>query len=106
MYSVVLTTAPSREAALGLARALVDRRLAACVNLLPATSVYRWKGTVHEEDETVLVVKTRRALVDDIRELFEELHPQDLPELVAIEVEDGSADYLNWLRAETEDGSH
>jgi len=103
MYSVVLTTAPSREAALALARALVERRLAACANVLPATSVYRWEGSVREEDEHLLVIKTRRALVDDIRELFEELHPHEVPELVALEVEDGSAAYLNWLRAETEE---
>ncbi len=103
MYSVVLTTVASREDAARLARALVERRLAACVNVLPATSFYRWEGGVREEGEHVLVVKTRRALVDDIRELFEEAHPYELPELLALEVEDGSADYLNWLRAMTEE---
>ncbi len=104
MYSVLLTTVTTREDATRLARALVERRLAACVNVMPATSIYRWKGEVREEGEHVLVIKTRRALVDDIKEMFEEAHPYEVPELVALEVEDGSAAYLNWLRAETEEG--
>jgi periplasmic divalent cation tolerance protein len=103
MYSVVLTTVATRDDATRLARALVERRLAACVNVLPATSLYRWEGEVREEGEHVLVIKTRRALVDDIREAFEEAHPYEVPELLALEVEDGSADYLNWLRAATEE---
>ena len=101
MYSVVLATAPGRETALALARSLVDRRLAACVNLLPATSVYRWEGKVLEEDEVVMVIKTRRTHVDDIRDLFDAEHPYQVPELIALEVEDGSAHYLRWLRDET-----
>lgn len=101
MYSVVLTTAPSRKTALELARALVERRLAACVNVLPATSVYRWEGEVKEEEEHLMVLKTRRTNVDDIHDLLDELHPYEVPELVSLEVEDGSAAYLNWLRVET-----
>ena len=101
MYSIVLATAPSREVALELARALVDRRIAACVNVLPATSVYRWEGEVQEEDEHVLVIKTRRTHVDDIKDLFAERHPYEVPELISLEVEDGSSEYLTWLRDET-----
>lgn len=104
MYSVVLATAPSQEVALELARALVDARLAACVNVLPATSVYRWEGKVHEEAEHVLVIKTRRTYIDDIRDLFSDRHPYDLPEVISLEVEDGSAEYLKWLRDETTPG--
>jgi periplasmic divalent cation tolerance protein len=102
MYSIALTTAPSREVATTLARALVEARLAACVNILPCASVFRWEGKVHEEDEHLLVIKTRRTYIDDIRDLLEREHPYDLPELVSMEVEDGSADYLNWMREETE----
>jgi periplasmic divalent cation tolerance protein len=102
MYSVVLTTVTSRDDALRLARILVERRLAACVNVIPATSVYRWEGELHEDAEHVLVVKTRRTHVDDIKELFEQHHPYELPELVALEVEDGSAAYLNWVREGTQ----
>jgi periplasmic divalent cation tolerance protein len=102
MYSIVLATVPTKEVGVQLARELVDRRLAACVNILPATSVYRWEGKVKEDEEHLLVIKTRRTFVDDIRDLFDELHPYDLPEVIALEVEDGSANYLNWIRDETE----
>ena len=85
-----------------LARELVEARLAACVNILPATSVYRWEGEVQEDEEHLLVIKTRRTYIDDIRDLFDEKHPYDLPELISMEVEDGSAAYLNWIRDETE----
>jgi periplasmic divalent cation tolerance protein len=102
MYSIVMSAAPSREVALALAKALVDRRLAACVNVVPCTSVYRWEGEVKEDDEHIMVIKTRRTYIDDIRDLFAEEHPYDLPELVAFEMEDGSAEYLKWLRDGTE----
>ena len=87
-----------------LARALVDRRLAACVNVLPCTSVYRWEGEVNEDEEHLMVIKTRRTYIDDIRDLLETEHPYDLPELVSMEVEDGSAAYLNWIKDETGTG--
>lgn len=102
MYSIVMSTAPSREVALALAKALVDRRLAACVNVIPCTSVYRWEGEVKEDDEVLMVIKTRRTYIDDIRDLFAKEHPYDLPELVSMEVEDGSAEYLKWLKDETD----
>ncbi len=102
MYSVVLATAPSKKVAVDIAQALIDRRLAACVNVSPTTSVYRWEGKVHTDEEHLMVIKTRRTYVDDIKELFAEVHPYDLPELIALEVEDGSAEYLNWVRDETE----
>ncbi len=102
MYSIVLATVPSKEVGVKLARELVDRRMAACVNILPATSVYRWEGKVREDEEHLMVIKTRRTFVDDIRDLFDEQHPYDLPEVIALEVEDGSADYLNWIKGETD----
>ncbi len=102
MYSIVLATVPSKEVGVQLARELVDRKMAACVNILPATSVYRWEGKVREDEEHLMVIKTRRTFVDDIRDLFDEQHPYDLPEVIALEVEDGSADYLNWIKGETD----
>ena len=101
MYSVVLSTAPSREVAVRLAKVMVERRIAACVNILPCTSVYRWDGEVKEDKEHLMVIKTRRTYIDDLRDLMASEHPYDLPELVSLEVEDGSAEYLNWLKEET-----
>lgn len=102
MYSIAMSTAPSREVATSLARALVDQRLAACVNVIPCTSVYRWEGEVQQEEEHLMVIKTRRTYIDDIRDLLEREHPYDLPELVSVEVEDGSAPYLKWMRDATQ----
>jgi periplasmic divalent cation tolerance protein len=98
---VVLVTAPPREAR-RLARALVDRRVAACVNLVPGVrSVYRWKGRVEEARETLLVIKTAASRVPDLLAAVRELHPYDVPEGIALPVVAGLAPYLRWVREET-----
>ena len=98
---VVLVTAPPRRAP-ALARALVRRRLAACVNLVPGVrSVYRWKGRVEEARETLLVVKTSAARVPALLAAIEELHPYEVPEGIAIPVVAGLAPYLRWIAGET-----
>jgi periplasmic divalent cation tolerance protein len=95
-------TAPDREHAQTIARALVDERLAACVNLVAGVrSVYRWEGQIHEDDEVLCLVKTRPDLLDALCERVQALHPHDVPEILAFEVADGSADYLAWLTAST-----
>ncbi len=97
-HVVAITTAPSAEKAAEIARALVGERLAACVNLVPGvTSIYRWQGAVHEDAETVCVIKTRRDLVDRLRARLVALHPYEVPELVVLDVVDGHAPYLAWI---------
>jgi periplasmic divalent cation tolerance protein len=99
---LVLTTAPDVETARGLAHGLVERRFAACVNVLPgATSVYRWEGAVQEEAEVLLVIKTRAARLAEVEELLAEHHPYDVPELVALEPAHVERAYLDWLLQET-----
>lgn len=102
MYSIVMTTAPSREVALALSKTLVEKRLAACVNVIPCTSVYRWEGEIKEDEEYQMIIKTRRTFIDDIKDVLDKQHPYHLPELVSLELEDGSANYLRWIRDETE----
>jgi periplasmic divalent cation tolerance protein len=98
---VVLVTAPTVEGATELARALVEERLAACGNVLPGVrSVYRWQGTVQEETEALLLLKTTRGRFDALRDRVTELHPYDVPEVLALPVEAGSAPYLAWLAGE------
>ena len=98
---VVLVTAPPRRAP-ALARALVRRRLAACVNLVPGVrSVYRWKGRVEEARETLLVAKTTAARVPALLAAIAELHPYEVPEGIALPVVAGLAPYLRWIAAET-----
>lgn len=95
---VVLSTVGRAEDAERIARALVERRLAACVNVVPGlVSVYRWKGNVEKDDERLLLIKTRRERLPALREALAALHPYELPELLALPVEAGSPAYLEWL---------
>lgn len=98
---VALSTAPDGETAARIARALVEERLAACVNLVPAVrSIYRWQGRVEDDAEVLLVIKTRAERVDALGERLRALHPYELPELVALPVTAGLAPYLDWVAAE------
>ena len=100
--TVVITTLPDRAAALGLARELIARRLAACVNVLAeCTSVYRWRGEVENATETPVLIKTRSALFAEVEAAIRELHPYELPEIIAVPVSCGSSGYLDWVAAET-----
>ena len=95
---VALSTAGTAEDAERIARALVERRLAACVNVVPGVvSIYRWKGAVEKDEERLLVIKTRAERLEALREALVELHPYEVPELVALPVEAGHAPYLAWL---------
>lgn len=99
---LVLTTVASVERGDAVARALVDERLAACVNVLPPmTSFYRWKGAVEREAECQLVVKTTRDRVAAVGARLRELHAYELPELLVVAVEDGAEDYLEWVKVAT-----
>ena len=99
---VVMTTAPAGAAAAGIARALVESRLAACVQVVPgATSFYHWQGKLEESAEAVLFIKTTAARLDELVAKVQSLHPYDLPEVVAMEVAGGAQDYLQWVRQET-----
>ena len=95
-------TAPSRDQAAEIARKLVEDRLAACVNIVGGMrSVYRWEGKIHEDEEVLCLVKTRPELLDALTARVRALHPYDVPEILAFEVADGTADYLAWLREST-----
>jgi periplasmic divalent cation tolerance protein len=95
---VALSTVGSAEEADRLARALVERRLAACVNVVPGVvSHYRWQGELQRDEERLLVIKTRAERIGALRDALRELHPYELPELVAFEISAGSPEYLKWL---------
>jgi len=98
---VVFNTCGSAEEAERIARALVTKRLAACVNLLPAArSIYRWKGAVEDAQETLLVIKSSRALFNELRAEIEKLHSYEVAEVIAVPIVDGSEAYLEWLGRE------
>ena len=95
---VVLVTAGSAEECGKIARAVVEQRLAACVNILgPIRSVYRWKGTVEDEQEHLMVMKTEQKRFPALREEVERLHSYDTPEVICLPIAEGSEKYLNWL---------
>ncbi len=95
---LVLTTTGSRAEAEKIARSLVERRLAACVNIVgPIFSTYRWQGTVESAEEFLLLVKTTEAAFAAVRDAIRELHSYELPECIEIPIEDGSAEYLAWI---------
>ncbi|NTV11567.1 MAG: divalent-cation tolerance protein CutA [Zoogloea sp.] len=99
---IVLTNCPDAAVAGRIADLLVERRLAACVNVLaPCTSVYRWQGKLERAEEVPLAAKTSRAAYPALEAAIREAHPYELPEIVAIPVSAGLPDYLAWVAAET-----
>jgi periplasmic divalent cation tolerance protein len=98
---VIVTSCGSVEEAERIAAALVEERLAACVQIAPVRSVYRWQGQVQRGEEWQLQIKTRAALSDSVEARVKALHSYELPEVIALSVPAGSADYLGWVHAET-----
>jgi periplasmic divalent cation tolerance protein len=97
-HCLVLSTVASLEDGERVARALVDRRVAACVNVLPGlTSFYRWEGEVQRDEERLLVIKTRTDRFEELRSALVALHPYEVPEVVALPITAGHAPYLAWL---------
>jgi len=99
---VVMTTLSSSDEAVRLVRALLERRLIACGTVLPGgRSLYRWQGKISDEQEVVILLKTRSARLETLQIAFDELHPYKVPELLALSVTAGNAKYLDWINAET-----
>jgi periplasmic divalent cation tolerance protein len=99
---VVFITAPNGDDAAKIARALVESRLAACVNIVKnVRSIYAWQGKVEDDSEFLLLAKTRRELFNELADRVKELHSYDVPEIIALPITHGSEDYLKWLRNST-----
>lgn len=99
---LVLCTAPDADVGATLARGIVEAKLAACVNVVPGLrSFYAWRGEVHDEPEVQLLVKTRLARFEALRDWLKEHHPYEVPEIVALPIEAGSKEYLSWLEEQT-----
>ncbi|MFW6180825.1 MAG: divalent-cation tolerance protein CutA [Spirochaetota bacterium] len=103
-YLQLQTTFQSREDALDAAQRIISRRLAACAQVLgPITSVYRWEGKVEQDQEWLLLAKTTDRARESLEELITGIHPYDVPEVVFVPIEGGSAGYLSWLAREVPD---
>jgi periplasmic divalent cation tolerance protein len=95
---IVFSTANSEQEARKIAHALVDRKLAACVNIVPQIeSVYRWRGQVESAKEWLLLIKTTGEKFPAVQDAIRELHSYELPECIAVRINDGSAEYLQWI---------
>jgi periplasmic divalent cation tolerance protein len=99
---IVLTTAGSADEARKIAQELVERRLAACVNIIPQIeSVYRWQGEIETASEWLLVIKTEAGVFERLRDAIHELHSYELPECLLLEVDAASQEYLDWIAKNT-----
>lgn len=103
-FIVVLITVPSTEVGEQVASALMEQKLAACVNILPSiTSIFAWQGEVQNDREVLLVVKTRAELFHErLIPAVKAIHPYEVPEIIALPIVMGSQGYLDWIAAETE----
>ena len=98
---MVLCTCP-QESADNIADAVLEARLAACVNIVPGVrSKYWWEGKLESDDESLLIMKTRAELVENLITKIKAAHPYDVPEIIAFEIREGNADYLKWIAEET-----
>ncbi|UJR34894.1 hypothetical protein I4U23_027672 [Adineta vaga] len=97
-YSACLTTVSNDEEARKLSRSIVESHLAACVNIIPnIRSVYEWKSTIHEDNELILLIKTKKDLVPKLIEFVKKNHSYEVPELIELPIQNGNPDYLKWI---------
>jgi len=104
---VIMITAPSKEVGEQIASTLLEKRLVACINILPAVqSFYEWKGEVHVDEEVLLIIKSRAELfADQIVGTIKAIHPYEVPEIIALPIVMGSEDYMQWIGEVTSNGS-
>lgn len=100
MHQLILCTCPDAESAEKLANMLITEQLAACVNILPGVkSVYEWQGRVETAHEHLLLIKTHQLRFPAVEAAIKKLHPYELPEIIALGIDNGSAEYLKWINA-------
>ncbi|GAB4179127.1 MAG: divalent-cation tolerance protein CutA [Calditrichia bacterium] len=103
-YCTVFCTVGNMDNARAIASELVDRRLAACVNIIPGVeSIYEWKGQIQYDKELLLIIKSRMDKFDEIKKVIQSLHEYELPEIIALPIENGEKGYLKWIDAYVND---
>ncbi len=96
MFKVVLVTASETDGP-KIAEALVKKNVAACVNIIPVRSIYKWKDKVEDDKESLLIIKTKDTKIDQLKKSIKELHSYEVPECIILSIEDGLPEYLNWI---------
>jgi len=100
-YFLITTTVNKRSCAQKLAQMLVDSRLAACVQMAPISSTYRWRGEVANEEEILIMIKTSAKLYQAVEKAIRENHPYEVPEIICIPIVNGFQPYLEWVKEST-----
>lgn len=101
-YIVVLCTIGSKEQAIKIANTLVKDKLVACINIVPQViSVYSWDEKIQEDEESLMIMKTRRELFEKLKDKITQIHPYETPEIIALEITDANQKYLQWINKET-----
>jgi periplasmic divalent cation tolerance protein len=100
-FCSIYITAGSEEEAASIGRTLVEERLAACVNILPVKSIYRWEDTIEQEPEVIMFVKTQASLAEKLTERVKSLHSYEIPCIVVLPIKQGNPDYLQWIEEST-----
>ncbi|MCL2804645.1 MAG: divalent-cation tolerance protein CutA [Treponema sp.] len=96
-YSITITTVSGKEAAAAISRLLVEKRLAACVQMFPVESIYSWQDKICQDNEIVLFIKSKTALFNEIKAFIKENHSYEVPQIIQVPVTDGLAEYLKWI---------
>jgi len=99
-YLVVFITCPKGEAE-KISSLLIEKRVAACVNIADVSSIFRWMGKIEKADEELLIAKTRASLFDELVSMVKSIHSYEVPEIIALPIVKGTQDYLQWLDGET-----
>ena len=101
-YSIVITTCADKEAAKAIAKLLIEKRLAACIQMFPIESMYVWQDKICDDNETTLFIKSKSVMFDKIADAIKESHTYELPEIIQIPIIGGLPEYLRWIDACTE----
>jgi periplasmic divalent cation tolerance protein len=96
-YSMIITTCADKEAAKAIAKVLLEKRLAACVQMLPVESMYVWQGKIYDDNETILFIKSKAVLFDKIAAVIKENHNYEVPEIIQVPITVGIPEYLKWI---------
>jgi periplasmic divalent cation tolerance protein len=100
-FCSIYITAGSEEEAAGIGKTLIEERLAACINILPVRSVYRWEGCIEDEAEVAAFIKTRDSLAEKVIDRVKSLHSYEVPCIVVLPIKQGNPDYLQWIEEST-----
>lgn len=99
-YQIILCTSPDKESAEKIAHQLINDKIAACINILPGlTSIFRWQGKIETEQEHLLLIKTRKDRYQAVEKSIQTNHPYEIPEIIAIPIEKGLAEYMQWIES-------